>query len=86
MSANWSPGPITYSSGLTGMSKPRAGMDGKMLGGCHALVIERVVALDAVDESYGHVTRQEGILAIGFLAAAPARVAPGRHCDWHGLR
>src|SRR5262245_29317365 len=29
-SANWSPGPITYSSGLTGTSKPRAGMAGRM--------------------------------------------------------
>ncbi len=40
----------------------------------HALEIVWIVALDAVDEGDGHMTGQGRIFAIGFLAAAPARV------------
>ncbi len=53
----------------------RTGMDGEVLRRRHALVIERIVALDAMNEADGHVAGQVRVLAIGFLTAAPARIA-----------
>ncbi len=46
-----------------------------MFGGGDGLQILRIVALQAVDEVHGHLARQVGILAVGFHAASPPRIA-----------
>ena len=53
----------------------RAAVHGVMLGRGDALEMLRVVALQAFDERHAHARRQERILAVGLMAAAPARIA-----------
>ncbi len=53
----------------------RAAVDREMLGAGHRLGVLRVVALEAADEGHGHPRSEEGVFAVGLLAAAPARVA-----------
>ena len=50
-------------------------MHGEVLGrGDHAIVV-RIVALHAGNEGHAHAAGEERILAVGLLAAAPARIA-----------
>ena len=53
----------------------RPAVHGKMLGTGHGLEIMRVVALQSADNGRPHLSRQIGVLAIGFLPPAPSRVA-----------
>ena len=46
-----------------------------VLGGRNGAEVARVVALHAGDEGHAHAPGQEGIFAVGLLAAAPARVS-----------
>ncbi len=52
-----------------------AGVDGEVFRGGDGLVIVRIVALQAFDEGDAHAAGQVRVFAVGFLAAAPARVA-----------
>ena len=47
---------------------------GEVLGTGHGLQVFRVVALHALDELYGQLPGQEGVLAVVLLVAAPAGV------------
>ena len=50
-------------------------VDGVVLGGGDGAEVFRVVALDALDEGGAEAGGEEGIFAVGFLAAAPAGIA-----------
>src|SRR5580698_10025651 len=52
-----------------------AAVDGVVLGRGDGFEVLRIIALDAFDESYAHARGEEGIFAVGLLAAAPARIA-----------
>ena len=53
----------------------RPAVHGIMFGrGDHAVIL-RIVALQSGDECHAHAAGQEGIFAVGFLAAAPAWIA-----------
>ena len=52
-----------------------AGVNGVVLGRGHHARMMRVVALHAGDEGESHAAGEEGVFAVGFLAAAPARIA-----------
>ena len=53
----------------------RAAVDRVMFGASHRQHVIRVVALHSFDELHGDGARQERVFPVGFLAAAPARVA-----------
>ena len=53
----------------------RTAVHGKMLGGGDDAIVMRIVALHAGHKGHAHARRQEGIFAVGFLAAAPAGIA-----------
>ena len=50
-------------------------VDGVVLGRGDGAEVVRIVALDAFDEGGAEAGGEEGIFAVGFLAAAPARIA-----------
>ena len=52
-----------------------AAVDGVVLGGGDGAEVFGIVALDAFDEGCAEAGGEEGIFAVGFLAAAPARIA-----------
>ena len=52
-----------------------AGVDGVVFGRGDDAEIARVIALHAGDEGDSHAAGEEGIFAVGFLAAAPAGIA-----------
>ena len=52
-----------------------AAVHGEVLGGGIELAVDRVVALQPAHEGDAHARGQVRVLAVGFLAAAPARVA-----------
>src|SRR5579864_9124777 len=53
----------------------RAAVNYKMLRARHGLDVLRIVSLQPANECHGHLTSQERVLTIRFLAAAPPRVA-----------
>ena len=52
-----------------------AAVHGEVLGRGDDAVVLRIVALHAGDEGDAHARGEERIFAVGFLAAAPARIA-----------
>ena len=52
-----------------------AAVHGVMLGRGNGAIVARIVALQARHEGDAHAAGQEGIFAVGLLAAAPARIA-----------
>ena len=52
-----------------------AAVDGVVLGSGDDFEIFRIVALEAGDEGYAEAGGEEGIFAVGFLAASPAGIA-----------
>ena len=53
----------------------RAGVHGKVLGAGRRLEVLFVVALQALDKAHAQARGEIGVLAVGLVAAAPARVA-----------